>query len=432
MTTTTVAGAARSIDARSSVMARSLPTSEILRISGEIRAMPGGGKDVCNLTVGDFNPAFFPIPGKMKEETLEALRRGETNYPPAEGMVELRKAVMAYYEEWLGLKYDLGSVLITAGSRPGIHATYSAIVDPGDAVVYPVPSWNNTYYVTMMSAAGTPAICRKEDGFLPTRAVLEPLIRDARLLVLNSPSNPTGTAFTRETLEGICDLVLEENERRGEDERPLFLLYDHVYWMLTFHDTQHVNPVSLRPEMKPYTVFIDGISKAFAATGMRVGWVVGPSDLVAKMGSILGHVGAWAPRAEQLATSRVLPETAHLKEFTARMRRDLLARLDALHNGISKMRADGLPVDSIAPMGAMYLSAQFNLVGRRARDGRTLENNEDIRSYLLREANFGVIPFQAFGSDEDTGWCRLSAGAVSVETINQTLPQVRKALEALA
>src|SRR5262249_11302171 len=154
-------------------------------------------------------------------------------------------------------------------------------------------------YCHMVDAVERQVACAPEDAFLPTRARLADAVRGARLLTLNSPLNPTGTAFSAPVLGEICDLVLEENARRGAGERPLFVMYDQVYWMLTFGATRHANPITLRPAMRDYTVFVDGISKPFAATGLRVGWAAGPVDVIQAMSNLLGHVGAWAPRAEQ-------------------------------------------------------------------------------------------------------------------------------------
>jgi aspartate aminotransferase len=302
-------------------------------------------------------------------------------------------------------------------------------VDPGDRVVFPVPSWNNPDYCQTVGAVPAPVACGAEDAFLPTRASLERAVRGARMLVLNSPLNPAGTAFDAETLGEICDLVLEENARRGPGERPLYLLYDQVYWMLTLGGTRHVHPLALRPEVAPYTVYVDAISKAFAATGLRVGWVVGPTDLVKPMADFLGHVGAWAPRAEQVATARVLGAGAEVDAFLVGMKRDIQARLDLLHAHCRAMRQAGLPVDVTPPASTIYLSARFDLAGRRAPDGRVLRDNEDVRAYLLAEAGFAAVPFQAFGVPDDTGWFRLSVGAVSLATIESAMPRVRAAIE---
>jgi len=273
-------------------------------------------------------------------------------------------------------------------------------------------------------------VTTRANAFLPTRKLLEPVIRGARLLSLNSPLNPTGTAFDADTLGAMCDLVLEENARRGSGERPLYVMYDQVYWMLTFGDTRHVNPVSLRPEMAPYTVFVDGISKAFAATGVRVGWVVGPKDIIDSMNNFLGHVGAWAPRAEQVATAKLLDAPNEVAAFGAELKAGVRQRLDALYDGIMAMKADGLPVDATSPMGAIYLSARFALNGKRTSDGRALRTNDDVRRYLLEAAGFAVVPFQAFGVREDTGWFRLSVGAVSLAEIERVLPLLRQSIAA--
>ena len=413
-------------------MADALVGSEILRISAEIRALCATGAQVCNLTVGDFDPAQFRIPRLLEDEIEAALRRGETNYPPSEGLPALRQAVSTFYEQWLGLDYPAASVVTTCGSRPGIYATFRTLVDPGDRVVYPVPSWNNNHYCHLSGGIAVPVVCGRDDSFLPTPGLLERPLRGARLLSLNSPLNPAGTALDADTLAAICDLVLEENERRSAHERPLYLLYDQVYWMLTFGATKHVDPVSLRPAIAPYTIFVDGISKAFAATGVRVGWVVGPTDIVQRMSSLLGHIGAWAPRAEQVATAQLLGAADEVRAFRERLTDGLRARLDALHDGIVSLRRDGLPVEAVPPMGAIYLSARFPLNGMRTRAGDTLRTNDDIRRFLLREAGMAVVPFQAFGAMDESGWFRLSAGAVSVAEIERMLPRLGAALESLS
>jgi len=417
---------------RVSAMSEGMSGSEILRIAAEIRAMTEAGARVCNLTVGDFSPAEFRIPRVLENEIADALRRGETNYPPSNGIAPLREAVRRLYKRALGLEYPVGSVLITAGSRPGIYGTFKTLVDPGDRVVFAVPSWNNNHYCHLTGSTAVPVATSRETAFLPTRELLAPVIRGARLLSLNSPLNPTGTAFTPETLGEVCDLVLEENARRQHGERPLYVMYDQVYWMLTFGDTRHVDPVSLRPAMAPYTIYVDGISKAFAATGVRVGWVVGPQDIIESMNNFLGHVGAWAPRAEQVATAKLLDQSDEVSAFRQSLTAGVRQRLDALHNGILAMRSAGLPVDATAPMGAIYLSARFALNGKRTPDGQTLRTNDDVRRYLLKAAGFAVVPFQAFGVPEDTGWFRLSVGAVSLAEIERVLPVLRQAVEAVA
>lgn len=424
-------GGTTEADARVSTMAGGLMGSEILTIAAEVRALQAQGSPVLNLTVGDFAPSEFPIPRFLRDAITDALHAGETNYPPPEGLPALRQAIVDFYRRRRGLEIPVESVLVGSGSRPGIYGTYRAVVDPGDRVVFPSPSWNNGYYVQMVGAEGVTVPCRADNAFLPTREALEPVIGGARLLVLNSPVNPTGTTFTPEGLGEICDLVLMENASRGPGERPLYVMYDQVYWMLTFGSTEHTDPISLRPEMEPFTILVDGASKSFAGTGLRVGWTVAPRDVTRRMSSILTHVGAWAPRAEQVAVARLLADDAVIDAFHGEMKSALQARLDALFAEMIRLRSAGHPVEAIAPMGAIYLSARFALHGRTTPEGQVLETDDQVRRYLLQAAGVAVVPFGAFGTPAEPGWFRLSPAASSLEAINESFPRLRAALEGL-
>lgn len=417
---------------RISAMARGLIGSEILKIAGEIRARQREGRAICNLTVGDFAPAQFPIPDKLRQGVLAALSGGETNYPPSAGVQELREAVSRFYARELRLDYPASSILIAGGARPLIYGIYRAVVDPGDVVIYPVPSWNNNHYCHMLGATPAPVVCGPDTLFLPTRDALVRQLSGARLVCINSPLNPTGTALSADALRGICQAILEENDaRKKTGERPLYLMYDHIYWMLCVEGIEHVTPTALVPEMAPYTIYVDGISKAFAATGLRVGWSAGPADIIERMSALLGHVGAWAPRAEQVATVALLDDPAGVADFLASFRPAVNARLARLHEGFAAMQAEGLPVESLPPMGAIYLTVRIAPFGKRPRGGAILDTNEAIRAYLLEAADFAVVPFQAFGMEGDTGWFRLSVGAVSEPEIRAALPRVAAALRAL-
>ncbi|HEY8848210.1 MAG TPA: aminotransferase class I/II-fold pyridoxal phosphate-dependent enzyme, partial [Thermoanaerobaculia bacterium] len=339
-----------------SSLARGLVGSEILKIAGEIRALCDKGRDICNLTVGDFAPKEFRIPYKLNELIAEALAAGETNYPPADGVKELRQAVVRFYKDAFNLTYPLDSTLIAGGARPIIFAAYASIVDPGDRVIFPTPSWNNNHYTYLVGGKPVEIVVGPETNFLPTAELLRPHIRGARLLCINTPNNPTGTVMSREEVERIAHLVVDENAlRTARDERPLFLLWDQIYWMLTFGESRHYSPPQLVPESAQYTIVVDGISKAFAATGLRVGWTVAPPHVVARMRDILGHIGAWAPRPEQIAVAKFLGMGEEIDGFHAYMIRELQLRLDLLYDAVESMRSEGLPVRAIAPQGAIYL-----------------------------------------------------------------------------
>lgn len=409
-------------DGSLSALAQGLIGSEVLKIAGEVRALTASGKSVANLTVGDFSPTEFRIPRLLESLIAENLANGQTNYPPSDGTLELRKSVVELYREELGLTYPIEATLIAGGSRPVIHAAYSAVLDRGDKVIYPTPSWNNNHYTYLAGAQAIELVVGAETNFMPTAEMLRPHVRDARLIAVCTPLNPTGTVMAKEEVEAIGRLVVEENERRADTgERPLFLLWDQVYWMLTFGENRHWAPPQVVPESAAYTIFVDGISKAFAATGLRVGWTVAPPAVTARMRDIIGHIGAWAPKAEQLAVASFLRQKDEIKAFHETMTRELRLRLDALYDGIMQMQREGLPVHAIAPQGAIYLSVQFDLVDR-------LGTNEAIRQFLLTEAGFAVVPFQAFGLKEEDGWMRLSAGAVSLGDIEAGLARVREAL----
>ncbi len=414
-------------------MASALVGSEILKIAADIRELVRQGGSVCNLTVGDFSPKQFPIPAGLASGVIAALGAGHTNYPPANGVLELREAVARLYERELGLRYPLDGVLIAGGARPIIYGTYRAVVDPGDVVVYPVPSWNNNHYVGMLGAKGIALPCTAEDRFLPTAKQILEHITTARLICLNSPLNPTGTALDAEVLTDICKAVVAENQRReAAGERALYLMYDHIYWMLCMEGVRHVTPPELVPEMAKYTIFVDGISKCYAATGLRVGWAVGPVDIVGRMNAIIGHVGAWAPRPEQVASVAVLDDVEASQAFQKSFMAGVGERLTRLHDGFGAMKAAGFDVESLPPMGAIYLTVRISPFGKTTPEGVVLKTNEDVRKYLLDHAGFGIVPFQAFGFAGDSGWFRLSVGAVSVDEIDQALPRVREALQALA
>ncbi len=415
-----------------STLARTLIPSEIIKLGNEINDKIRAGEKIYNFTIGDFNPQVFPIPQEFEDAIVDAYRAKRTNYPPAAGIIELRQSASRFIEKHQGLTYSPDAFLISGGGRPLIYAAYRTIVDKGDKVIYPVPSWNNNHYTHFVEGEHVMLETLPEHNFMPTAEELKPLLPGATLLSLCSPLNPTGTTFTKAQLEQICDLVIEENQRRGKDEKPLYILYDQIYWTLTFGETVHYNPVMLRPELKEYTVFIDGMSKAFCATGVRVGWAFGPQIIIDKMRGILSHIGAWSPMAEQVAAAQYLNNEVAVEKHLDWVRKELFDRLLAIYNGFNDMKAAGLKVDAIAPQAAMYLTIRFELKGMKTAEGKVLENTNDISAYLLNEAKLAVVPFKAFGSDDNSTWYRLSVGTCKMEEIPAFLSQLKTALEKLS
>jgi aspartate aminotransferase len=299
-------------------------------------------------------------------------------------------------------------------------------------VLYSVPSWNNDHYAGFVGARERVITAERGRGFQPTAEEVGPWLDEATLLCLCSPGNPTGTVLPAEELRAILEAVVLENARRATSgRRPLFVLYDLMYGSLVFDGLDHPHPLAMVPEAAPWLVVVDGISKAFAATGLRVGWALGAPAVISRLKDFLGHVGAWAPRPEQVATATFLRDAAGVAAFRASMSAALFARLDALHKGFTALRDEGHPVDCVRPEGAMYLSLQLDLAGRRF-EGETITDNEAIRKLLLERAGVAVVPFQAFGLTGESGWFRLSAGAVSLEDIRSAMPRVRELLKGVA
>ncbi|MEO6583107.1 MAG: aminotransferase class I/II-fold pyridoxal phosphate-dependent enzyme [Ferruginibacter sp.] len=412
-------------------LAETLIASEIVRLGASIKEKIKAGQHIYNYTIGDFDSSQFAIPKVLEEEIIQAYKDGYTAYPAAEGELDLRLAIADFIEEHLQIKYSPAEILVSAGGRPLIYAVYRTIVDPGDKVIYPVPSWNNNHYVHFTEGEHVTIEATYENNFMPTAAQIEPHLKGASLLALCSPLNPTGTTFSEEELGAICDLVLQENASRKEGEKKLYLMYDQIYWTLTYGDTKHYNPVSLRPAMKEFTIFIDGISKAFAATGVRVGWALGPQDIITKMRALSSHVGSWAPMAEQKAVARFLAQKEAVNSYLLNFREEIELRLQQIYLGIKKLKQAGYKVDAVEPQAAIYLTLKFDLAGKNY-SGKTLAQQADVTEYLLNEANLALVPFTAFGASNETSWYRLSVGTCHKNDIPEIMKKLEVALKKLA
>jgi len=418
-------------ESKVSEMAEHLIGSEIIKLANEINEKIKKGEKIYNLTIGDFDPKIFPIPAELLDEIIKAYKDGQTNYPVANGMPELRKVVSTFIKSVQHLDHSSDEVLISAGARPVIYGIYKTLIDTGDKVIFPVPSWNNNHYCHLSLAQGIMVETQPENNFMPTADELRPFIKDARMIALCSPLNPTGTVFAKSQLEEICDMVIEENKRREGNERPLYILYDQIYSVLTFGENKHYDPVSLRPELRDYTLFVDGISKSLAATGIRVGWSFGPKFIIDKMKSILSHVGAWAPKAEQIAVSKYLADSNSVNNFLNDFKIQIDRRLNAFYKGFIALKNEGHRVNAIVPQAAIYLTVQIDLVGKKTANGNVLKTQNEVTSYLVDEAKIALVPFSAFGSSDDSTWYRLSVGTCKLEETEIIINNLRKALSAL-
>lgn len=416
---------------QASVMAENLIGSEIIKLAAEINDKIKKGEKIYNFTIGDFDPKIFPIPVELRDEIINAYLAGHTNYPAGNGEPELRKQVAAFIQNYQQLTYKPEEFLISGGARPLIYAIYKTLLDAGDKVIFPVPSWNNNHYCHLSNAQQILIEALPENNFMPSAESIKPHLKDATLIALCSPLNPTGTVFTEKNLRDICELVLDENNRRPSTQKPLYVMYDQIYWMLTANDTKHFDPVSLYPEMRNYTIYVDGLSKAFAATGVRVGWAFGPFEIIDKMKSILSHVGAWSPKAEQVATAIYLSNKKAVDTYLDKFKNAVNERLVRFYQGFRKLQAAGLPLRAIEPQGAIYLTVQFNIIGKKTMAGEVIKNSTDITQYLINRAKTAMVPFSAFGAKDSSDWFRLSVGTSKVEEIDTVIDLIEQALKEL-
>ena len=413
-------------------LSHTLIGSEIVKLGGEIRERIRKGEHIYNFTLRDFDPQIFPIPKALEEAIVDAYRNRFTNNPPGEGSLELREAVSSFIKKYQGLQYGTDEILIASGGRPLIYALFRAICDKGDKIIYAVPSWNNNHYVHFVEGEHVVVEAKAENNFMPTAEDIRPFIKDANFLALCSPQNPTGTTFRKEELQAICDMIVEENNRRSADEKKLYVMFDQMYWHLTYDNIKHYDPVSLNPEMRTYTVYIDAISKVFASTGVRVGWSFGPAEVLNKMKAILSHVGAWAPMAEQKGLTKFLGETEAIDNYLAHFKSELAERLRRIYEGLVCFKNQGYQVDAVSPEAAIYLTIKFDLVGKKAPDGTVLQTQADVTSYLLQYASLAVVPFYAFGAPKNSPWYRLSVGTCKKEEIDEMLKKLGDALKQLS
>lgn len=413
-----------------STLAETLIGSEIVKVGNEINNRIKNGETIYNFTIGDFNPTIFPIPQELENEIIEAYKQKHTNYPSAEGILPLRESVCSFLKHYFQLTYNPTEIQIASGGRPLIYSIYRAIVDKGDKVIYPVPSWNNNHYTHFTEGQHIAIETKAENNFMPTVDELAPHIHDARLITLCSPLNPTGTIFGKEQLLAISQMVLAENKRRGEGKK-LYILFDQIYSTLLHGDRVHYTPVGLVPEMKEYTIFVDGLSKSFAATGVRVGWSMGPAHIISKLKAILSHVGAWAPMAEQVACAKYLVNFNAIDTYFSSLKSQISERLEALHLGIQQLKVKGYTVDSIEPQAAIYLTMKIDLVGKSNSNGVKLETQQDVWQYILDEAQIALVPFNCFGAPSNSPWYRISVGTCSIEFLPVILQKLETALEKL-
>jgi aspartate/methionine/tyrosine aminotransferase len=384
--------------------------STTLRISAAAKALRRQGVDVVDLSIGQPD---FPTPQHIKDAAKKALDDDLTGYTPNDGIPELKLAVQRKFARDNGLTYDLDQILVSPGAKYSLYLAVDALVDRGQDVILPAPYWVS-YPEMVRLAGGNPVVVptREEDGFRLTPARLKSVLTfNTKLLVLNYPSNPSGTTYTRGQLEELAAVCQEEG---------VWLVADEIYEKLTYDGHSHVSVASLSPEIAKRTVVVNGMSKAYSMTGWRIGYAAGPREVIGAMSKIQSHSTSNATSIAQWASVAGLEgpqgDLVRMASEFVRRRDTILRRLQAI---------DGVSCDE--PHGAFYLFPNVKAYYDRQFEGCPVRNSYGLSYYLLKQAHVAVIPGDAFGGPDNI---RLSYAA-SMERLEQGVSRIADALSRL-
>ena len=398
--------------------------SEIIKISQQIKEI-AKTKPVSNLTIGDFNSKLWPIPSTLRKHIQDAYEWDLTNYPNSQGELELRESVSKHIKHQFNVDYSPEEILIGGGVRPLIYTVYKATVNPGDGVIYPTPSWNNNHYCFLHKAEKQEIECTPENSFFPTVSDIKNRITDTTSLVcICSPQNPTGRVIDSEVLKGICQVIVDENNIRKNQAytRPLYLFFDQIYSDIT-KEGLFIHPLTLCPEIRDYLICADGISKSLNATGVRVGWLFGPKDIIGKMTEVLSHIGAWAPKPEQRALDVYIREDyedyiSHINYVT----KEYEYISNKICGKLEELKTKGFNVDCQKPDGGIYVSVYLGYV-------HSFSTTEEYISFLINTCGLGIVPFEYFGSKSNKGWFRISIGNVAELNLDSIIKTIENSVQ---
>ncbi|HMK66430.1 MAG TPA: pyridoxal phosphate-dependent aminotransferase [Thermodesulfobacteriota bacterium] len=381
-----------------------------LAVDSKAKAMKKAGQDVISFGVGEPD---FDTPEHIKEAAVKAIKEGFTKYTPVSGIDELREAVAARFKEDLGLEYSPKEVVITCGGKHALYNIAQALWGPGDEVIVPAPYWVS--YPPMIYLAGaTPVILptKEENEFLVTPEELKSAITPkTRAIILNSPSNPTGSVYTKADLEKLARVILDHD---------LTIISDDIYDKILFDGLSFTNLAMLSPALKERTLIVNGVSKAYSMTGWRIGYVAGPGDVIGAIDKIQSHSTSNPTSIAQKASVTALTGP---QDFIGEMVTEFDRRRKYI---VDRLRA--LPgVKTAMPKGAFYVFPNFSAYYGRKIGGQVISGSLDLADYLLEKGQIAVVPGVAFGED---GCIRFSY-ATSMALIEKGLDRLEKALKEL-
>lgn len=396
------------------------PASRVTRIkesasvqaAARVRDLKAEGRSIIDLTVGEPD---FDTPEHVKQAAVAAIAAGETKYTSVTGTPQLRSAILDHVERRTGTRYSPSEVTIAGGAKQVIFTAFMASLDDGNEVIVPAPYWVS-YPDMVLANGGTPVVvpCGDEVGFKLTPEALAAAITPAtKWLILNTPSNPAGVVYSRAELEALAAVLAEHPH--------VYVLTDEIYDEIYFGEGQITSLVAAAPQLRERVLLVNGVSKAYAMTGWRLGYAVGPAPLIASINKLQSQISSCPSSISQAAAAAALTGD---QSFVAECVEAYRGRRDAAVAGLNAV--DGLSCET--PQGAFYAYVNCaGAIGRTTPDGATIHSDQDFVLYLLDAASVAVIPGSAYGLGP---YFRISF-ATSLETINAGVEAIDKAVRAL-
>jgi aspartate aminotransferase len=389
-------------------MAAAVQPSATLAAGAKARQLKAEGIRVFDFSLGEPD---FNTPEHICRAAFKAMQEGHTHYTPAPGTPELRTAIVRFYQKTYGLSCTPDQVIVSNGAKHSIHNTLAALVGPRDEVIIPSPYWvSYSDLVEMTGAAYRLVPTAAESGFKMTSAQLRAAVTSrSKVLMLNSPCNPTGTVYTKAELEALADVVLETG---------LVVLSDEIYEKLVFGDARATCFATLRPGLAERTLTVSGVSKSYAMTGWRIGWAVGPAPVIKAMGNVQSQETSSPSSVSQYAALAALEGD---QDCVERMRREFEARRDLVCKGLAELPEIACP----RPNGAFYVFFNVSAHFGRTLGGRKVTDSATFCQAALETAQVNLVPGSAFGAE---GYVRLSF-ATSREQIHGGLERLEQFLK---
>lgn len=389
---------------------QSLSESQTIAMSQKSAELKAQGKDIINLSVGQPD---FHTPQHIKDAAIQAIHDNYTSYTPVPGYKDLREAVAQKLKDENNLDYTFDQIVVSAGAKHSLANAIMAIVNKGDEVIVPAPYWVS-YVEQVKLAEGKNVIVPTtiENQFKITPEQLKQAITPAtKALMLCSPSNPTGSIYSREELKEIADVVAASNQ-------DMYIISDEIYEYINFKGAHE--SIAQFEQVKDRTIIINGVSKGYAMTGWRIGYMAAPKEIAAACAKLQGQVTSGACSIAQRASLAALTSG---KDFTREMNEAFIRRRDLVLEGLDQIKG----LQKYTPEGAFYLFPNVSYFFGKSNGNVTIRNDQDLCFYLLDEASVALVPGSAFGSENNI---RISYAA-SDDELKEALRRMKVALDKL-